>query len=64
MHKLLIGGIIISSFIKHSDLQKELNEAQEAYPNKQITIANHARYEVVKYYEQMYHPYSKEIESI
>lgn len=64
MHKLLIGGIIISSFIKHQDLQKELEQAQEAYPNKQITIANHARYEVVKYYEQMFHPYSKEIESI
>ncbi len=64
MHKLLIGGIIISSFIKHSDLQKELNEAKEAYPNKQITVANHARYEVVRYYEQMYHPYSKKIESI
>ena len=64
MHKLLIGGIIISSFIKHSDLQKELNEAQEAYPNKQITIANHAREEVVKYYEQMFHPFDMKKEII
>lgn len=64
MYKLLIGGIIISSFIRPKELQKELEQAKEAYPNKEITIANHARYEVVKYYEQMFHPYSKEIESI
>lgn len=64
MYKLLIGGIIISSFIKPTDLDKELKEAQESYPTKTVTPLKHDRMEVVKYYEQMFHPYSKEIESI
>ena len=64
MHKLLIGGIIISSFIKHDELNNELQEAQEAYPNKQITVLNHARQEVVVYYEQMFHPFDMKKEII
>ncbi len=64
MYKLLIGGIIISSFIKPENLNKELLEAQESYPSKTITPLKHDRMEVVKFYEQMFHPYNKKIESI
>ena len=64
MYKLLIGGIIISSFIKPENLSQELKEAQESYPTKTVTPLKHDRMEVVKYYEQMFHPYNKEIESI
>jgi len=64
MYKLLIGGIIISSFIKPENLDKELLEAQESYPTKTVTPLKHDRMEVVKYYEQMFHPYNKKIESI
>ena len=64
MYKLLIGGIIISSFIKPENLDKELLEAQESYPTKTITPLKHDRMEVVKFYEQMFHPYNKKIESI
>ena len=64
MYKLLIGGIIISSFIKPENLSQELKEAQESYPSKTITPLKHDRMEVVKYYEQMFHPYNKKIESI
>lgn len=64
MYKLLIGGIIISSFIKPENLSQELKEAQESYPTKTITPLKHDRMEVVKYYEQMFHPYNKKIESI
>ena len=64
MYKLLIGGIIISSFIKPENLSPELKEAQESYPTKTITPLKHDRMEVVKFYEQMFHPYNKKIESI
>ena len=64
MYKLLIGGIIISSFIKPENLDKELLEAQETYPTKTVTPLKHDRMEVVKFYEQMFHPYNKKIESI
>jgi len=64
MYKLLIRGIIISSFIKPENLDKELKEAQESYPTKTITPLKHDRMEVVKFYEQMFHPYNKKIESI
>lgn len=64
MYKLLIGGIIISSFIKPENLSQELKEAQESYPSKTITPLKHDRMEVVKFYEQMFHPYNKKIESI
>ena len=64
MYKLLIGGIIISSFIKPENLDKELKEAQESYPSKTVTPLKHDRMEVVKFYEQMFHPYNKKIESI
>ena len=64
MYKLLIGGIIISSFIKPENLSQELLEAQESYPSKTITPLKHDRMEVVKFYEQMFHPYNKKIESI
>lgn len=64
MYKLLIGGIIISSFIKPENLSQELKEAQESYPTKTVTPLKHDRMEVVKFYEQMFHPYNKKIESI
>lgn len=64
MYKLLIGGIIISSFIKPENLDKELKEAQESYPTKTVTPLKHDRMEVIKFYEQMFHPYNKKIESI
>ena len=64
MYKLLIGGIIISSFIKPENLDKELLEAQESYPSKTVIPLKHDRMEVVKFYEQMFHPYNKKIESI
>ena len=64
MYKLLIGGIIISSFIKPENLSQELKEAQESYPTKTITPLKHDRMEVVKFYEQMFHTYNKKIESI
>jgi hypothetical protein len=64
MYKLLIGGIIISSFIKPENLDKELLEAQESYPSKTVTPLKHDRMEVVKYEEQRFKSYNKKIESI
>ena len=58
MKCLLIGGIVIASYIKPNQVDKVLAEMQEDYPNSTITISSHRRMDVVKYYEQMFQEYS------